>query len=58
MKKLDKKSKLAIGIALGVAIGMATHKLALWLPIGVGWGLLLCGAFGGGTKDNTEKDEK
>lgn len=39
--KMNKYHVLAIGIALGVGIGAATHNISLWLPIGVAVGLTL-----------------
>ena len=38
---MNKYHVLAIGIALGVGIGAATHNISLWLPIGVAVGLTL-----------------
>ena len=46
MKKPDGRY-IAIGVTVGVAIGAATHNLAVWIVIGVAIGVALSQARGG-----------
>jgi len=39
--KLPKGTKLAIGVGVGTAIGVATDNLGLWLALGVAIGAAL-----------------
>lgn len=45
MKDLKTGAGLAVGIALGAVIGVATDNLALWLAAGVAFGIGLGGLF-------------
>lgn len=51
-KSEDRSSFFCIGIGLGVAVGVSTGNLGLWLPIGVAIGLCL------GSTDRAENAKK
>lgn len=53
-KKLEQGQGIAIGIALGLMVGLATDNIALWLCIGVALGA----AYEGKSKVKKDKEEK
>ena len=53
-KKLEQGQGIAIGIALGLMVGLATDNIALWLCIGVAIGA----AYEGKSKVKKDKEEK
>jgi len=54
MKNLEQGQGIAIGIALGLMVGLATDNIALWLCIGVALGA----AYEGKSKVKKDKEEK
>ena len=53
-KNLEQGQGIAIGIALGLMVGLATDNIALWLCIGVALGA----AYEGKSKVKKDKEEK
>ena len=53
-KHLEQGQGIAIGIALGLMVGLATDNIALWLCVGVALGA----AYEGKSKVKKDKEEK